>query len=144
MRTIRSVLSSSFMVIIAVGCGRSKDVDVDVAAAGLGYEFSLVGRSPAATDIPFIRVTRTDGDPSSALLCEVSPISTKQTANGQFRFVYEQYPAGCATLGALPCHPLTAGGSYSVVVYDIRHDRPHGGLRFDLDPAGNVTHKSSL
>src|SRR5262249_47226220 len=120
------------------------DVDVDVVAGALGYEFSLLATDPTATHIPFIEVKRTDGEPSAAFLCEVSPVSTKQTMNVPFRFVYEQYPAGCATQGAMPCYPLTAGGSYSVAVYDIRHDRPHGGLRFDLDAAGNVTHKRRL
>src|SRR5262249_55916682 len=89
-RRILSVLSSSFLMFVAVGCARLKDVDVDVATGVLGYEFSLIGRGPTATGMPFIEVKRTDGEPSAAFLCEVSPVSTKQTMNVPFRFVYEQ------------------------------------------------------
>jgi hypothetical protein len=129
-------------LLAVVGCGRSHEVDVDVTAGALGSEFSFVGRAPTVTDVGFIQVKRTDGDPSSTLLCEVPSVSTKRTPNARLRFVYESYPVGCATLGAMPCRPLAAGGSYSVAVYDIRHDRPHGGLRFKLDAAGNVADKA--
>ena len=140
MVALRSGLGSLSLIFLVAGCARSQAVDVDVTTGALGYEFSLAARDPTAIDRGFIQVKRTDGE----LLCEVSSVSTKRAPRDRFRFTYGPYPTACATLGAMPCRPLTAGGSYSAAVYDIRHDRPHGGLRFELDAAGNVTHKVPL